>query len=235
MGMRTRWSGALALAALFLAAGTSARAAQTPVAVACSLQLKYAVLAERPTAEVLGRYTCEGKVIAASDVDATSVDRRQVVFSLDACLGLPPMVVFGRDGVTEVRKLAGPRVRGHAFSGECKGCAIAPNAQPSAPVFDAGHFDATFVVKPLAAETPDAIILPSGKGRISLRSERTDEVIARGRFRAKRCTLVPPPPIFCGGIAGLPCPDGMTCVDYPDDDCDPAAGGADCIGICVSP
>jgi hypothetical protein len=38
---------------------------------------------------------------------------------------------------------------------------------------------------------------------------------------------------LCGGIAGLPCPDGFVCVDDPWDDCDPAAGGADCPGICV--
>jgi hypothetical protein len=37
----------------------------------------------------------------------------------------------------------------------------------------------------------------------------------------------------CGGIAGLPCPDGFICVDDPSDDCDPATGGADCFGICV--
>ena len=37
---------------------------------------------------------------------------------------------------------------------------------------------------------------------------------------------------LCGGIAGLPCPDGKTCVDIPDDGCDPAAGGADCMGVC---
>jgi hypothetical protein len=38
---------------------------------------------------------------------------------------------------------------------------------------------------------------------------------------------------FCGGIAGIPCPDGQTCVDDPSDDCDPQNGGADCGGICV--
>jgi len=37
----------------------------------------------------------------------------------------------------------------------------------------------------------------------------------------------------CGGFAGLPCPDGYECVDDPNDDCDPAAGGADCPGTCV--
>lgn len=37
---------------------------------------------------------------------------------------------------------------------------------------------------------------------------------------------------FCGGIAGIPCPEGYTCVDDPSDDCDPERGGADCGGIC---
>lgn len=36
----------------------------------------------------------------------------------------------------------------------------------------------------------------------------------------------------CGGIAGIPCPEGKTCVDDPRDDCDPKRGGADCPGIC---
>jgi hypothetical protein len=38
---------------------------------------------------------------------------------------------------------------------------------------------------------------------------------------------------FCGGIAGFPCPLGLTCVDNPNDDCDPLNGGADCAGMCV--
>jgi PrcB C-terminal len=42
-----------------------------------------------------------------------------------------------------------------------------------------------------------------------------------------------PDPQFCGGIAAFPCPDNLTCVDNPDDDCDPNNGGADCGGICV--
>lgn len=37
----------------------------------------------------------------------------------------------------------------------------------------------------------------------------------------------------CGGIAGIPCPAGFTCVDNPRDSCDPAHGGADCGGVCV--
>ena len=37
----------------------------------------------------------------------------------------------------------------------------------------------------------------------------------------------------CGGIAGITCPSGQTCVDNPSDGCDPSAGGADCSGECV--
>jgi hypothetical protein len=36
----------------------------------------------------------------------------------------------------------------------------------------------------------------------------------------------------CGGTAGLPCPQGSTCVDDPTDNCDPLKGGFDCIGVC---
>lgn len=39
-------------------------------------------------------------------------------------------------------------------------------------------------------------------------------------------------PISCGGFAGLECPESLTCVDDPKDDCDPAQGGADCLGVC---
>lgn len=40
------------------------------------------------------------------------------------------------------------------------------------------------------------------------------------------------PSVFCGGIAGIPCPGAGNCVDDPSDDCDPENGGADCGGIC---
>jgi hypothetical protein len=40
--------------------------------------------------------------------------------------------------------------------------------------------------------------------------------------------------IFCGGIAAFPCPDDMSCIDDPNDSCDPNNGGADCGGICVN-
>ena len=36
-----------------------------------------------------------------------------------------------------------------------------------------------------------------------------------------------------GGVASMYWSDGMECVDWPGDDCDPGAGGADCIGMCV--
>ena len=42
----------------------------------------------------------------------------------------------------------------------------------------------------------------------------------------------PPPP--CGGFAGFGCPEGLACVDAPNDDCDPRNGGADCPGICIA-
>lgn len=38
---------------------------------------------------------------------------------------------------------------------------------------------------------------------------------------------------FCGGIAAIACPSGYSCVDNPDDSCDPEHGGADCGGICI--
>jgi hypothetical protein len=40
-------------------------------------------------------------------------------------------------------------------------------------------------------------------------------------------------PPSCGGFVGTPCPGVGECIDDPNDDCDPLAGGADCSGICV--
>lgn len=42
------------------------------------------------------------------------------------------------------------------------------------------------------------------------------------------------PKIACGGFTGMTCPEKMTCVDDPFDECDPELGGADCIGMCVN-
>jgi hypothetical protein len=41
-----------------------------------------------------------------------------------------------------------------------------------------------------------------------------------------------PDGVACGGLAGKPCPGSGRCVDNPYDSCDPAAGGADCPGVC---
>jgi len=38
----------------------------------------------------------------------------------------------------------------------------------------------------------------------------------------------------CGGIAGLACHSGTTCVDDPSDSCDPEAGGRDCSGVFIN-
>lgn len=222
----------------FLLPGTTSvtSAAGGPVTVECGLKLKYWVHVERPTVDAVNRYVCEGKILASSDVDTLdTVAKRQVIFGLDNCPRLPAMVVFGDRDVTEVRELRGDRTRAHQFTGECKRCVITANTSVvNDPRFDAGHFDARFVVKPFEVSPDDlSIILPAGRGLISLRSERTDGIIARGGWAARRCKLVPQPPIFCGGIAGTPCPEGMACVDWPEDNCDPDAGGADCIGICL--
>jgi hypothetical protein len=45
--------------------------------------------------------------------------------------------------------------------------------------------------------------------------------------------VIPEERVFCGGIAGIPCPGAGRCIDDPTDDCDPRAGGADCGGLCV--
>lgn len=53
------------------------------------------------------------------------------------------------------------------------------------------------------------------------------------RFGQGRQARAQSGPVACGGIAGLPCPDGFMCVDDPGDGCDPTLGGADCSGLCV--
>ena len=40
--------------------------------------------------------------------------------------------------------------------------------------------------------------------------------------------------LMCAGFANILCPRGLTCVDVPNDNCDPNNGGADCAGVCVA-
>ena len=58
-------------------------------------------------------------------------------------------------------------------------------------------------------------------------------VICSGVAACSGAETPPPEPAFCGGFAGIPCPQGQSCIDDPNDGCDPNAGGADCGGICV--
>jgi hypothetical protein len=51
--------------------------------------------------------------------------------------------------------------------------------------------------------------------------------------RRRSSAQVPTPGGMCGGLAGLPCPEGFACVEDPSDSCDPATGGADCSGVCL--
>ncbi|WP_050430852.1 hypothetical protein [Chondromyces crocatus] len=68
-------------------------------------------------------------------------------------------------------------------------------------------------------------------GACSSEDERGDQVDEGIPGNGETTTLEEPE--TCGGIAGLPCPAGLVCVDDPRDDCDPRMGGADCSGICV--
>ncbi len=58
--------------------------------------------------------------------------------------------------------------------------------------------------------------------------------LAAGCIAPTEPPVDPPTNPQCGGFAGLACPAGMTCVDDPNDDCDPARGGADCGGLCTT-
>jgi hypothetical protein len=51
---------------------------------------------------------------------------------------------------------------------------------------------------------------------------------------AANCNSNPSETESCGGITAKQCPSGKACVDDPKDSCDPAHGGADCSGLCVT-
>ncbi|KAH7324174.1 hypothetical protein B0I35DRAFT_157283 [Stachybotrys elegans] len=44
---------------------------------------------------------------------------------------------------------------------------------------------------------------------------------------------IPDSASFCGGFAGIQCPEGLQCYDVPNDGCDVRNGGADCGGVCL--
>ena len=71
---------------------------------------------------------------------------------------------------------------------------------------------------------------PSRRGVIGLALAAIASAIPVGRAARAQVGV---PGGMCGGIAGIPCPSGYTCVDSPGDGCDPNNGGADCSGICV--
>ncbi|MGC4065109.1 MAG: hypothetical protein QM784_10780 [Polyangiaceae bacterium] len=89
------------------------------------------------------------------------------------------------------------------------------------------------LVAPFCRADSDCI-QPLGPCRLCPDGDTT--VCPRAECQSGRCRIVAPrcPGLTaCGGIAGLPCPAGFTCVDDPRDDCSPCRGGADCGGICV--
>lgn len=98
------------------------------------------------------------------------------------------------------------------------------------------------------------VLIESNDPNLDLSSYLTRYVEVRGTaipvgeqgtlLRVQELTLLTPPSsssssssssetIRCGGFAGLPCPDGLSCVDDASDACDPLSGGADCMGVCV--
>ena len=60
-----------------------------------------------------------------------------------------------------------------------------------------------------------------------------DKPVTRAEMAVFLVAALPSMKRFCGGFGNFPCPEGLVCVDVPNDDCDPNAGGADCPGMCV--
>jgi hypothetical protein len=92
--------------------------------------------------------------------------------------------------------------------------------------------------------SPNSIQYCGGNRKACLSGYRCEDIPGSGCTLAEDClgqcvpvmiSLYAAPPApggECGGLAGKGCYPGMTCVDDPSDDCDPATGGADCMGIC---
>lgn len=85
----------------------------------------------------------------------------------------------------------------------------------------------TFLVGSLAALSLAVVACSSAPPLEGEEAEATEAQAASQELS------VMPPRRSCGGIAGIACPSGYTCVDDPTDSCDPAKGGADCGGICL--
>ena len=94
----------------------------------------------------------------------------------------------------------------------------------------------------LATKISSLATMPSRRGLLAVLgslglSVAVDAAAARNRRksrRRKRRQRRRPALQRCGGLLGLPCSPGFACVDDPNDQCDPATGGADCAGICVA-
>ena len=74
--------------------------------------------------------------------------------------------------------------------------------------------------------------LSQSRSRRSLLSALFGGAVALN-MRQRSSAQVSTPGGMCGGLAAIPCPEGFACVDDPNDDCDPATGGADCSGVCL--
>jgi hypothetical protein len=91
----------------------------------------------------------------------------------------------------------------------------------------------------ICVDNPNDSCFPSAAGadcmgecRDAVCSGATSRCAAGYHWDQWACTCVEN--TSCGGFAGFPCAAGKTCIDNPNDSCDPAHGGADCPGICVA-
>ncbi len=65
---------------------------------------------------------------------------------------------------------------------------------------------------------------------VAIRTEAGDKGFAKGRWEEGACAVETGP--FCGGFGNIACPGLGSCVDDPNDGCDPSVG-ADCGGVCA--
>ena len=101
-----------------------------------------------------------------------------------------------------------------------------PNELDVVGVYTARHTDGD-------VETIDVERVPARKVAAAVEVETDDEEEVEERVPYAPHKDMTYDNQMCGGIAGFLCPEGQICVDDPTDSCDPASGGADCIGICT--